>query len=356
MRMMIGNHRVGADAPLFVIAEIGLNHGGSPDEALALVDAAARAGASAVKLQSLRGVTLVAASCPPPAHVESTSLRSFFGQFELDEAAHAAVAKRAHSLGMAFMSTPFDEDAVAMLSRVGCDALKIASGDITHLHLIERAAATGLPLVLSTGMSTIEEVHRAVSTARGAGATAIAVLHCVSAYPIPAASENLGAIAALARSLGLPVGLSDHGTHEDDVVAAVALGAVIYERHLIPRDGSDAIDAAVSSTPAALASRVRAAARVRAALGTGSKTCVPAEAVNRTASRRALYATRSLAPGDRVGEADVVALRPATGLDAARWNDLVGVRLTRSVPAGEPFQESDVAEFRARGREDEDAA
>ncbi len=356
MRMMIGNHRVGADAPLFVIAEIGLNHGGSASEALALVDAAARAGASAVKLQSLRGATLVAASCPPPAHVSSTSLRSFFEQFELDEAAHAAVAARAHSLGLAFMSTPFDEAAVGMLARVGCDALKIASGDITHLHLIERAAATGLPLVLSTGMSTIEEVREAVAVTRRAGAVDVAVLHCVSAYPIPAGSENLGAIAALAASLGLPVGLSVHGTSEDDVVAAVALGAVIYERHLIPRDESEAIDAAVSSTPAGLASRIRAASRVRAALGTGSKTCVPAEAVNKTASRRALYATRRLSPGEQVSEADVVALRPAIGLDARRWHDLVGSRVTRPIEEGQPFEDSDVADDRTLGRKDEDAA
>jgi sialic acid synthase SpsE len=356
MRMTIGNQHVGADAPLFVIAEIGLNHGGSVNEALALVDGAWRAGASAVKLQSLRGATLVAASCPPPAHVSSTSLRSFFEQFELDEAAHVAVAKKAHALGMAFMSTPFDEHAVAMLSRIGCDALKIASGDITHFHLIERAAATGLPLVLSTGMSTAEEVREAVSVARHAGAKDIAVLHCVSAYPVPAGSENLGAIAALGRTLALPVGLSDHGTDEDDVVAAVALGAVIYERHLIAHAESDAIDAAVSSTPAALASRIRAAARVRTAIGDGAKTCGPAEAVNRTGSRRALYAARRLSAGDVVTAADVVALRPAIGLDARRWNALVGSRLTRSIEDGEPFAESDVADIRIRGRKDEDAA
>jgi sialic acid synthase SpsE len=356
MRMTIGNEHIGPDAPLFVIAEIGLNHGGSVAEALALVDAAARAGASAVKLQSLRGATLVAASCPPPAHVSSTSLRSFFEQFELDEAAHVAVASRARAHGMAFMSTPFDEHAVGMLSRIGCDALKIASGDITHFHLIERAAATGLPLVLSTGMSTVDEVREAVSVARRAGAKDVAVLHCVSAYPVPAGSEHLGAIATLGRSLGLPVGLSDHGTDEDDVVAAVALGAVIYERHLVAHEESDAIDAAVSSTPAALASRIEAAARVRLAIGDGAKACVPAEAVNRTGSRRALYAARRLAAGHVVTEADVVALRPATGLDARRWHDLLGSRLARSMDEGQPFAETDVAEVRTSGRKGEDAA
>ena len=138
MCMMIADREVAANAPLFVIAEIGLNHGGDIDEALALVDAAAGAGASAVKLQSLRGETLVTAGCPGPAHVDSASLVDFFRRFELDEAAHAAVAARARARGLAFMSTPFEEAAVDMLERLGCDAYKIASGDVTHHRLIER--------------------------------------------------------------------------------------------------------------------------------------------------------------------------------------------------------------------------
>ena len=153
MTMEIAGRRLGVDAPLFGIAEIGLSHGGAQAEALRLVDVAAAAGVSAVKLQSLCGDTLVTASCPGPAHVAGESLREFFRQFELDEGAHAAVAARARAHGLAFMSTPFDESAVDMLERVGCDAYKIASGDITHHRLIERAALTGKPLVMSTGMS-----------------------------------------------------------------------------------------------------------------------------------------------------------------------------------------------------------
>ena len=342
MCMMIADREVAANAPLFVIAEIGLNHGGDIDDALALVDAAAGAGASAVKLQSLRGETLVAAGCPGPAHVDSASLVDFFRRFELDEAAHAAVAARARARGLAFMSTPFEEAAVDMLERLGCDAYKIASGDVTHHRLIERAALTGKPVVISSGMSGLEEVRDAVAVARRAGATSIAVLHCVSAYPVPSGSENLRAIATLTRELGLPAGLSDHGTSEDDVVAAVTLGAVIYERHIVLDEQGTAIDAAVSSTGAQLAARIHAAARVQAALGDGRKTCLSAEAVNMAASRRALYAARDLEHGALVRAEDIVALRPAEGLSASRWHDLVGRRLPRAITAGSAFVAGDL--------------
>jgi sialic acid synthase SpsE len=348
MRMTIAGRPVGGDSPLFVIAEIGLNHGGSVRDALALVDAAAHAGASAVKLQSLRGETLVAASCPPPAHVECESLREFFGVFELDESAHASVAARARERGLAFMSTPFDLDAVDMLVRLGCDAIKIASGDLTHHALIARAAATGLPLVISTGMSELEEVRAAVACARDAGARDIALLHCVSAYPVPAGSQNLRAIATLAAEFGVPAGLSDHGTDPLDIAVAVALGASLYEKHIVLDGDRGAIDAAVSATGRQLQVLVRSAERARRALGDGRRTCLPAEQPNRIPSRRGLYAARPLEPGEIVSPSDVVALRPAEGLGAEHWRALQGVRLTRRVAMGAPFAESDL-DVRAGG-------
>jgi sialic acid synthase SpsE len=354
MCMKVAGRCVGAGEPLFVIGEIGLNHGGSLDDALALVDAAASAGASAVKLQSLRGHTLVAESCPAPAHVDSASLRDFFSRFELDEQAHARIAARARSSGLAFMSTPFDEDAVDLLERVGCDAYKIASGDLTHHRLIERAAATGKPLVISTGMSEIEEIAHAVASARRGGAVDLALLHCVSAYPVPHGSQNLQAIATLAQEFGVPVGLSDHGTDDADLAIAVALGASLYEKHLVLDGDSDAIDAPVSATGRQLEALIRSAERTRVALGHGRKVCLPAEAVNVTASRRALYATRDLAVGHVVGADDVVALRPAAGLTASRWRDLEGQRLRRAIAAGQPFLPEDVASGAAE--ENRDAA
>lgn len=342
MCIEIGGRRIGPGEELFVIAELGLNHGGSVDAALALVDAAASAGATAVKLQTIAADRLVAEACPAPAHVAAASLRDFFRAFELDEAAHREVAARARRHGMAFMSTPFDEDAVGMLDRIGCDALKVASGDITHRRLVEVAARTGRPLVISTGMSDLGDVTNALSWARAAGARQVALLHCVSAYPVPAGSENLRAIAELARVFQVPVGLSDHTAERLAAPLAVALGASLYERHFVLDAGSAGVDAAVSATPADLSDIIRTAARAREALGHGRKICLPAEEVNLLASRRSLYARRALSKGDVVTEDAVAALRPAGGLDASRWPDLVGVRLDRDVSAGSVFLDTDI--------------
>jgi sialic acid synthase SpsE len=343
--MRIGARAIGGGAPLFVIAEIGLNHDGDPARALALVDAAARAGASAVKLQSLRAETLVApdrGARASLAHVDAPSLREVFARYELDEAAHRAVAARARAHGLAWLSSPFDETVVDMLARLDCDALKIASGDITHHRLIARAAATGRPLVISTGLSTLEEVAAAVTCAGDSGARSIALLHCVSAYPTPDDQQNLAAIRTLATVFRLPVGLSDHSADAGGVAAAVALGADLYERHLKASDTDPVIDAAVSSSPEALARLVAVAATTQARLGSGARAPQAAEEANRLGSRRALYAARDLPAGTVVAEGDVIALRPEDGLPASRWRELIGARTARAIAAFDAFRAGDL--------------
>jgi sialic acid synthase SpsE len=270
-------------------------------------------------------------------HVSAPSLRAFFERYELDEDAHRAVAARARAHGLAFVSTPFDEDAVALLERVGCDAYKIASGDITHLRLIDCAAATGRPLIISTGMSEQAEVARALDCARAAGATAIALLHCVSAYPVPAGEENLRAIATLASRFDVPVGLSDHSKESFSAVVAVALGASVYERHLVADPADEAIDAPVSASPGELAEIVRTAARVQRALGDGRRTCGRSEQGNRMASRRGLYASRDLAPGAPLCSADLVALRPEGAVPASSWAGVLGRCLEQPLAEGAPL-------------------
>lgn len=330
----IGGRRVGDDEPFFVIAEIGLNHGGTLDRALRMVDAAADAGVAAIKLQTIEAAKLVAPACPAPAHVTASSLSDFFRAFELDEAAHRAVFARARARGLAVMSTPFSLDAVDMLDRLGVDAFKIASGDITWDRLIERAAAKGKPLVISTGMATLDEVSHAVATARLAGAYEIALLHCVSAYPVPRGSENLSAIATLGRSFETPVGLSDHAPDTFSVPVAIAFGASIYERHMILDGDTAAIDAPVSSTAAELTAAIAVAARAQGAIGTGEKRCEPAERPNLVPSRRALYAARLISPGEVISIEDVVALRPDVGVPANDLDRFVGQQAQETIPAG----------------------
>lgn len=347
MPFKIGDQRIGVREPLFVIAELGLNHSGSVDSALSMVDAAAAAGASAVKVQTFRAEELVAGSCPPPAHVPETSLRQFFQRFELDRAAHMAIAERAKRQGLALVATPFSVPAVEMLVDVGVDALKIASGDLTYDALIASAAATGLPLIMSTGMSTVAETGHAVALARDHGARSIVLLHCVSAYPVPEGSENLRAIQTLAHLFDVPVGLSDHARSTSAIPILVALGAAVYERHLM-LPGDTGVDAAVSSTPAEFEDLVDLARRTQLALGHGRRECLPAEAVNLTASRRALHAARAMAPGHIVERDDIAVLRPSRGLSPALQDELVGTVIQRAIAAGAPFVGHDLSSVRSQ--------
>jgi sialic acid synthase SpsE len=264
-------------------------------------------------------------------------LRAFFARFELDEAAHARIAQRAHAAGIALISTPFDETAIDLLQRIGVDALKIASGDITHHRLIARAAGSGLPLILSTGMSEMAEVEAAVACARRGGATSLALLHCVSAYPVPDGFENLGAVRTLAARFEVPVGLSDHGRNRLAVPVAVALGAAVYERHLVLTAGDDAIDGAVSSTPGELTAAIVAAEQTRRLLGHGRRECLEVERPNRVASRRGFYAARPVPAGATLRAEDIVCLRPEHVLSATQWEAVAGARVRADLPAGAPI-------------------
>lgn len=338
----IGSHTVGGGERLFVIADIGLNHRGSRERALTLVDAAAAAGASAIRLQAVDAAGLVAQTVPAPPRADAGSMVEYFAQFELDEASHRAIVTHARELGLAVIGTPVSEAAVDLLERVAVDACAIASGDLTWPGLIQRAARTGRPLLLSTGMSDLHEVSRAIGWARDGGAVALALLHAVAACPAPKGSENLRAIATLADAFDLPVGLSDLGADGFALAPAVALGASLYERHLMMHAGDEVEDAAVSSSPTELAALVRTADRTWAALGNGRKTCARVERSNRIATRRALYATRALRAGHRVGAGDIIALRPGVGLPPDRELDLIGRVLPRDVEAGAPFLEGDL--------------
>jgi sialic acid synthase SpsE len=343
--MRFGRREVGAGAPLFVIAEIGLNHGGSVERALALVDAAADAGADAIKLQTIVADELVAPTCPAPAHVDATSLVDFFATFELSEAAHERIAARAWSRGLVVLATPFSERAVDMLLRVGIDGFKIASGDLTWHQLIARTAATAKPVVMSTGLATFDETAAAVAVAREAGVSSLALLHCVSAYPVPPGEENLRAIDTLGLQFDLPVGLSDHGSDAFAVPMAVALGASLYERHLIledDKDANDAVDLAVSSRPSELAAAIALARRAHQSLGTGAKDSLGAEGANRIASRRSLCAVRDLPQGHTISSEDLIALRPATGLAPFDMPRIVGLTLRHSVRRGHALRYDDL--------------
>ncbi len=335
-RIEIAGRAIEAGAPMRVIAEIGINHDGRADLAHQLVDACADAGVWAIKLQAFDASTLLTAAAPAPAHVRAASLREFFAHFELPADAYASLVARARQRGLAVIVTAFDAQMVSLFDGLGVDAFKIASGDLTHAALIVRAAQTGRPVILSTGMATAHEVAAAVGWASGAGARTLALLHCVSAYPTPDDQQNLRAVPTLARDHGLPVGLSDHGMGADAALIAFAQGATLYERH-VHLAGTGAIDAAVSSTPTELADLVMRLDRAHRAMGDGRREPQPAERPNILPSRRGLYARRAIAAGARLDADDIVALRPATGLGAEHLHRLIGAAARRDIAAGESF-------------------
>jgi sialic acid synthase SpsE len=339
----IGGREVSAAAPLFVSAEIGMNHGGSTDQAISLVEAAAETGADAVTLQTIDAAQLASPTAPMASHLPKGSLIDFFERHQLDEPAHVKIVACARKHGLKVIATPFSLDGVDLLERVGVDAYKIASGDLTWDLLITRVAETRKPIIIATGMATLDEIAHAMDVARMSGAVQIALLHTVSAHPVPPGSENLLAIRTIAEQFRVPVGLADHAEDTFAVPMAMALGACIYERHLVLPDDLHAVDLAVSSLPDELCEAINVARRAHAALGHGEKRCLEVEMMNRHIYRRALCAARDLEPGMVLRKMDLVALRPANGLPPSQLNDVAGCRLLRPLDLGQPIRDQDIA-------------
>jgi sialic acid synthase SpsE len=323
--------------PVQIVAEIGNNHEGSLDAARRLVELAAGCGADAVKFQTFR-----------PAHYVSAANAERYARlqrFELSPAAFAELAELARSLGLQFISTPFDLGSADVLEPI-VDAFKIASGDNTFYPLLERVAGSPKPLILSVGLLDLEGVRASlqfIRDRRPAGAGDITVLHCVSAYPVPPAEANLQAIATLARELGCAVGYSDHTVGADAAPLAVALGATLIEKHFtLDKQYSDFRDHQLSADPDELREIVR---RVRIAsemLGSGNKALQASEAASQEQMRRSIVAAGEFPAGHVLTLADLTWVRPGGGLAPGQESQLVGRALVKPVRFGDRLTVADV--------------
>ena len=339
-RPFVVGGRVLGQGPAFVIAEAGVNHNGDLDLARRLVDAAADAGADAVKFQTFRTDALVSGTAPKARYqMETTggaeSQRAMLARLELSAAAHAGLREHATRRGLVFFSTPFDEASADLLAGLGVELLKVPSGEVTNLPLLRHVAAKGRPVLLSTGMSTLDEVATAVDTIRAAGDPPLAILHCVSAYPAPVEDTNLRAMDALRARFGCPVGLSDHSLGLEIALAAVARGAAVLEKHLTLDRALPGPDHRASLPPADFAALVRGVRAVEAALGDGDKRPMPSEIDTRAVARRSLVAARALPAGHRLARGDVAIKRPGTGIAPGELDRVLGRRLTRALAADE---------------------
>jgi sialic acid synthase SpsE len=336
----IGDREVGDDHPTYVIAEAGANHNRSLETANRLIDVAAEAGADAVKFQTYSGKRIYSSKTPKFKYLEGVSDKppaELLEEIELPREWQAGLAERARDRGIDFFSTPFDHDAVAELDALDVPVLKIASFEIGDLPLIRAAAATGRPLLISTGMATIGEVEDAVVAAREAGASALGLMQCTSVYPAPAKRANLRAMRTMADVFGVPVGLSDHTTGIAVPIAAAALGAALIEKHFTLDRTMKGPDHPFALEPPELEAMVAGIRDARAALGDGRKQGPgPEEREEMYAlARRSLIATRDLAAGT-VLEAEMITVkRPGFGIAPKHLELVIGRALKVDVEEDE---------------------
>lgn len=328
-----------------MIAEAGVNHNGDLTCALALVDAAAEAGADAVKFQTFRTDLVVTARAPQAAYqrrnAPARSQRDMIRALELSEDAHRRLQVRAEKRRLVFLSTPFDVPSAEFLFALGVPAFKIPSGELTNTPFLRHVGAFGRPIVLSTGMSNLDEVARAVTTLRRAGCRQLALLHCVSSYPAALSDVNLRAMLTLQRRFGVPVGYSDHTLGTNVAVAAVVLGASIIEKHLTLDRRMPGPDHAASLEPGEFAAMVRGIREVEQALGTPEKRPTAAERDTARVARRSLVTAIPIARGSRITAAMITCKRPGTGLPPSLFDDVVGRTAARSLPADHLLRRSD---------------
>ncbi len=341
--LRFGSRAIGRRNSPFVIAEMSGNHKGSLERAMAIVEAAARAGAHAIKLQTYTADTMTIdmaggefAISDPQSLWAGRTLYDLYREAHTPWEWHRPLFQRARELGMLAFSTPFDATAVDFLETLDVPCYKIASFENTDLPLIEKAGRTGKPLIISTGMASEAEIREAVDTALGAGCGGVVLLKCTSSYPADPAESNLMTLPDLRRRFGCEVGLSDHTPGIGAAVASVALGAVVVEKHVTLSRKDGGVDAAFSLEPDELAAMVVELERSWRALGRVSYG--PCASEHKSLQfRRSLYVVEDIAEGEVFTERHVRAIRPGMGLPPKFLRSVIGKRARRAIKRGTPL-------------------
>lgn len=353
---------------VFIIAEAGVNHDGSVDDARRMIDVAADAGADAVKFQTFRADQLVTRRAAKAAYQiantgEDGGQMEMLRRLELGHDDHAMLADHCRARGVRFMSTAFDLESLSLLAGLGMPAVKIPSGDITWGPMLLAAARLGMPMLVSTGMSTLDDIRDALSViafglvregeprgpddlaaafASGAGQAAlrrwVTLLHCTTMYPAPMQAVNLRAMDTMAETFDLPVGYSDHTVGITVALAAVARGATVIEKHFTLDRTRPGPDHAASLEPDELAAMVRGIREIEVALGKAEKAPTPEEAGNRPIARRSLVAARAIATGEVLTPEMMTAKRPADGRSPMDVWGLIGTKAGRAYEPDEAIE------------------
>lgn len=341
--LKIGSHAIGPHHAPFVIAEMSGNHNQSLDRAFALVDAAAKAGAHALKLQTYTADSITLDVRGGSFDIKdgdslwkNRNLHDLYSEAATPWDWHAPIMERACGHGMACFSSPFDETAVDFLETLDVPAYKIASFENTHLPLIRKAAATGKPLIISTGMASVAELDEAVTAARTAGCKDLVLLKCTSTYPATPDNTNIATIPHMRELFGCQIGLSDHTMGVGVSVGAVALGATVIEKHFTLARADGGVDSAFSLEPDELAALVTETGRVWHAIG--SVRYGPTEAErNSMQFRRSLYVAQDMRAGDTFNARNLRVVRPGAGLPPKLIDHMLGKTITRDAKKGTPL-------------------
>ena len=343
-KIAVDSRMIGGNHPPFIIAEMSGNHNQSLERALGIVDAAARAGAHALKLQTYTADTITLdvedreffisdASSP----WKGSSLHKLYQDAYTPWDWHGTIFERCRELGIICFSTPFDESAVDFLEGLGTPLYKIASFENNHLPLIRSVAATGKPLIISTGMATMAELDEAVAAARESGCKDLILLKCTSTYPASPEHTNLRTLPHLQERFGVQVGLSDHSMGTGVAVAAVALGATVIEKHFTLRRNDGGVDSSFSLEPEELASLVQETHRAWEALGT--ITYGPTEKEKSSlVFRRSIYVARDVNEGEVLTPDNVRVVRPGLGLHPRYYDEVLGRRAAKTLKKGTPLR------------------
>ncbi|MFQ5801296.1 MAG: N-acetylneuraminate synthase [Candidatus Methylomirabilales bacterium] len=334
----VGWRKIGPGYSCFIIAEAGVNHNGDVELAKRLVDVAVEAGADAVKFQTFKAERVVSPGAPKAEYQKQTTgaAESQFEMLcglELSPETHLELFSYCRRRGIVFMSTPFDEESADLLDELDVPVFKIPSGEITNLPFLTHVARKGKPMIVSTGMSYMDEVKVAVRTIEEVGSTGFILLHCVSAYPANPADANLRAMHTMSTEFNVPVGYSDHTPGIEVALAAVTLGACVIEKHFTLDRSLPGPDHQASLEPGELAALVRGVRNVEKALGHGRKEPAAGEADTAAVARRSLVAAQDIPAGTALTLDLIAVKRPGTGLPPAMLPYLVGRTLRVDVRA-----------------------
>ena len=327
---------------IYIIAEAGVNHNGSPETARALADAAKAAGADCVKFQTFRAEKLVSRGAQKAEYQKSTtgggSQEEMLKKLELSYDDFTALKEYCDRIGICFLSTPFDPESIDFLNTMEMPFWKIPSGEVTNYPYLRAIARTGKPVVMSTGMCSMDEIREAIRALRENGAGEIRLLHCNTEYPTPFEDVNLKAMQTLREEFGLATGFSDHTQGIEVPIAAAALGAEIIEKHFTLDRNMEGPDHKASLEPEELAAMVRAIRNIEKAVGTGKKTPSPSERKNIPVARKSIVAQRKIRAGEVLTEENLTAKRPGTGISPMRWNEVIGTKAVRDFEEDEQIE------------------